>query len=142
MARRGYVLDDVSALYAFGYGLSYTTFAIENARLAKKKISRDAATRVLVDVTNTGPREGTEVVQMYIRDLVSSVTRPLKELKGFRKVFLRPGETQTVALDITPDLLSFYNIDMKYIVEPGEFEIMVGNSSRDCDLQKVMLHVS
>jgi len=142
MARRGYLFDDVSPLYAFGYGLSYTTFAIENARLAKKKISRDAATRVLVDVTNTGPREGTEVVQMYIRDLVSSVTRPLKELKGFRKVFLRPGETQTVALDITPDLLSFYNIDMKYIVEPGEFEIMVGNSSRDCDLQKVMLHVS
>jgi beta-glucosidase len=142
MARRGYLFDDVSPLYAFGYGLSYTTFAIGNPRLAKKRISRDGATRVLVDVTNTGKREGTEVVQMYIRDLFSSVTRPLKELKGFKKVWLQPGETKTVALEITPELLAFYNIDMKYTVEPGEFEIMIGNSSRDCDLQKVILHVS
>jgi beta-glucosidase len=142
LARRGYLFDDVSPLYAFGYGLSYTTFAIENLRLSKKKISRDGATRVLVDVTNTGKRQGTEVVQMYIRDLVSSVTRPLKELKGFHKVSLQPGETKTVALDITPESLAFHDIDMKYVVEPGEFEIMVGNSSRDCDLQKVILHVS
>jgi beta-glucosidase len=142
LARRGYLFDDVSPLYAFGYGLSYTTFAIENLRLSKKKISRDGATRVLVDVTNTGKRQGTEVVQMYIRDLVSSVTRPLKELKGFQKVSLQPGETRTVALDITPESLAFYDIDMKYVVEPGESEIMVGNSSRDCDLQKVILHVS
>jgi beta-glucosidase len=142
MARRGYLFDDVSPLYAFGYGLSYTTFAIENPRLAKKRISRDGATRVLVDVTNTGKREGTEVVQMYIRDLFSSVTRPLKELKGFKKVSLQPGETKTVALDITPESLAFYNIDMKYAVEPGEFEIMIGHSSRDCDLQKVVLHVT
>jgi beta-glucosidase len=141
MARRGYVFDDVSPLYAFGYGLSYTTFAIENLRLAKKRISRDGATRALVDVTNTGSREGTEVVQLYIRDLVSSVTRPLKELKGFRKVSLEPGETKTVRLDITPESLEFYDIGMKYVVEPGDFEIMVGNSSRDCDLQKVILHV-
>ena len=97
---------------------------------------------MLVDVTNTGKREGTEVVQMYIRDLFSSVTRPLKELKGFKKVSLQPGETKTVALDITPESLAFYNIDMKYAVEPGEFEIMIGNSSRDCDLQKVALHVT
>jgi len=142
MARRVYLFDDITPLYPFGYGLSYTTFAIENLRLAKKKISRDGATRVLVDVTNTGQREGTEVVQLYIRDLVSSVTRPLKELKGFRKVYLRPGEKKTVAIDITPESLAFYNIDMKYVVEPGDFEIMVGNSSRDCDLQKVILHVS
>ena len=141
MARRGYVFDDISPLYAFGYGLSYTTFAFENLRLAKKRISRDGATRALVDVTNTGSREGTEVVQMYIRDLVSSVTRPLKELKGFRKVSLQPGETKTVALDITPESLAFYDINMKYVVEPGDFEIMVGNSSRDCDLQKAILHV-
>jgi beta-glucosidase len=141
MARRGYVFDDVSPLYAFGYGLSYTTFAIGNLRLTKKRISRDGATRVSVDVTNTGKREGTEVVQLYIRDLVSSVTRPLKELKGFAKVSLQPGETKTVRLDITPELLAFYDIDMKYVVEPGDFEIMVGNSSRDCDLQKVILHV-
>ena len=96
---------------------------------------------MLVDVTNTGKRAGSEVVQMYIRDRVSSVTRPVKELKGFRKIFLEAGETRTVAFDITPELLAFYDIDMKFVVEPGEFEIMVGNSSRDGDLQKVILSV-
>src|SRR5271157_5914766 len=142
LARRGYLFDDVSPLYAFGYGLSYTTFAIDNVRLTSKRMRGDGATRVLADVTNTGKRAGTEVVQMYIRDLFSSVTRPLKELKGFKKVSLRPGETTTIALDITPESLAFYNIDMKYAVEPGDFEIMIGNSSRDCDLRKVILHVS
>jgi beta-glucosidase len=97
---------------------------------------------VLVDVTNTGPRPGTEVVQIYIRDRVSSVTRPVKELKGFKKVSLNPGETQTVALDITPESLAFFDVNMNYTVEPGEFEILIGNSSRDADLQKVILTVS
>ena len=78
---------------------------------------------------------------MYIRDLVSSVTRPVKELKGFRKVFLKPGEKRTVELEITPESLAFYNIGMTYVVEPGEFEIMVGTSSRDSDLQKLILQV-
>ena len=96
---------------------------------------------MLADVTNTGKRAGSEVVQMYIRDRVSSVTRPVKELKAFRKIFLEAGETQTVAFDITPEQLAFYDIDMKFVVEPGEFEIMVGNSSRDSDLQKVILTV-
>jgi beta-glucosidase len=95
-----------------------------------------------VDVKNTGRRPGAEVVQMYIRDCVSSVTRPVKELKGFQKISLRPGETQTVALDITPESLAFYDLHMKCVVEPGEFEIMVGNSSRDTDLQKVILTVA
>src|SRR6185295_10823968 len=81
-ARRGYLFDDVSPLYAFGYGLSYTTFAIENIKLARKRIKTDGSTRVLADVTNTGSRAGTETIQLYIRDLVSSVTRPVKELKG------------------------------------------------------------
>ena len=141
-ARRGYLFDDVSPLYAFGYGLSYTTFSIANPRLTKKKIKCDGSAQASVDVTNTGGREGTEVVQLYIRDRVSSVTRPVKELKGFKKVRLQPGETATVAFDITPDLLAFYNIDMKFVVEPGEFELMVGNSSRDSDLTKLMLQVS
>lgn len=141
-ARRGYLFDDVSPLYAFGYGLSYTTFAIENPRLEEDRIPRDGSTRLLVDVTNTGDREGSEVVQMYVRDCVSSVTRPVKELKGFERVFLRPGETKTVSFDITPDLLAFYDINKNYTVEPGEFEIKVGNSSRDEDLQTVILHVS
>jgi beta-glucosidase len=141
-ARRGYLFDDVSPLYAFGYGLSYTSFAIENLRLTKKKIRPDGSTQVLVDVTNAGKRAGTEVVQLYIRDLVSSVTRPVKELKGFRKVRLEPGESATVTLDITPASLSFYDINMKYVVEPGDFEIMVGTSSRDTDLQKLVLQVT
>jgi beta-glucosidase len=132
-ARRGYLFDDVSPLYAFGFGLSYTTFSLRNLRLVK--------TRVMVDVTNTGAREGSEVVQLYIRDLVSSVTRPVKELKGFRKISLQPGESTTVEFEITPDLLAFYDVDMKFAVEPGEFEIMVGTSSRDADLQKVILKV-
>ncbi len=141
-ARRGYLFDDVSPLYPFGFGLSYTTFSFKNVRLEKKKISARGSTRVLVDITNTGKRRGAEVVQMYIRDCVSSVTRPVKELKGFQKISLQPGETQTVALEITPELLAFYDINMKFTVEPGEFEIMVGSSSRDEDLQKVVLTVT
>jgi beta-glucosidase len=140
-ARRGYLWDDVSPLFPFGFGLSYTTFKLERVRLAKKRITRRGYTRVLVDVTNTGKRAGSEVVQMYIRDCVSTVTRPVKELKGFQKVWLRPGETKTVALDIKPESLAFYDVDMKYVVEPGEFEIMIGSSSRDVDLQKVILSV-
>ena len=141
-ARRGYLFDDVSPLFAFGFGLSYTQFNFKNLRLAKKKINRDGATKVLVDVKNIGKRAGTEVVQLYIRDCVSSVTRPVKELKGFTKIFLQPGETKTVMLEITRESLAFWDVKMKYVVEPGEFEIMVGNSSRDSDLQKVMLTVT
>jgi beta-glucosidase len=89
----------------------------------------------------SGQFTGNEVVQIYIRDKVSSVTRPVKELKGFRRITLAPGQTETVSLDITPEHLAFYNIEMKYVVEPGEFEIMVGNSSRDQDLQKILLRV-
>ncbi len=140
-ARRGYLFDDVSPLYPFGFGLSYTKFEFKNVRLAQKKIKRNGSTKVLVEVANTGKHVGTEVVQMYVRDLVSSVTRPIKELKGFQKILLAPGETKTVALEITPESLAFFDINMKYVVEPGDFEIMVGNSSRDADLQKVTLTV-
>jgi beta-glucosidase len=141
-ARRGYLFDDVSPLFAFGYGLSYTKFAFRNLRLKQKRISRSGATQLLLEVANVGKRAGTEVVQMYIRDRASSVTRPVKELKGFKKISLQPGETQTVALDITPESLAFYDLNMKYVVEAGEFEIMVGNSSRDEDLRKVILTVT
>ncbi|MGO9242855.1 MAG: glycoside hydrolase family 3 N-terminal domain-containing protein [Bryobacteraceae bacterium] len=140
-ARRGYLFDDVTPLYAFGYGLSYTTFKIENVRLERKRIKLGGSTRVLAEVANTGSRPGAEVVQMYIRDVVSSVTRPIKELKGFEKVTLAPGESRTVVLPVTPDSLAFFDVHMKYVVEPGEFEIMVGSSSRDADLQKVILQV-
>ncbi len=141
-ARRGYLFDDVSPLYAFGYGLSYTSFEIGEPRLAKKEMKKDGSTRVSVDVTNTGNREGTETVQLYIRDVVSSVTRPVKELKGFKKVRLQPGEKTTVAFDVTPQLLKFYDVNMKYVVEPGDFELMVGNSSRNEDLKRVKLQVT
>ncbi len=140
-ARRGYLFDDVTPLYAFGFGLSYTRFEFGTPRLKKSVIGRNEFTVVRVDVTNTGPRAGDEVVQMYIRDKVSSVTRPVKELKGFQRITLAPGETKTVSLEIAPEHLAFYDIDMKYAVEPGEFEILVGNSSRDQDLQKVTLRV-
>jgi beta-glucosidase len=140
-ARRGYLNDDVSALYPFGFGLSYTTFGLNNVRLEKSSIRHDESTKVLVDVKNTGNRAGDEVVQMYVRDTVSSVTRPIKELRGFKKINLKPGETKTVALAILPELLAFTDIHKNYVVEPGDFEIMVGTSSRDCDLQKVTLTV-
>jgi beta-glucosidase len=141
-ARRGFLWDDVSPLYPFGFGLSYTTFEIKNPRLASKKIRVNGSTRLLVDVKNSGKAAGTETVQMYIRDLVSSVTRPLKELKGFKKIFLKAGETKTVMLEITPDSLAFFGINKKFGVEPGDFEIMVGNSSRSADLQKLTLTVT
>jgi beta-glucosidase len=94
---------------------------------------------VLVDVTNAGQRSGEEVVQLYIRDLVSSTTRPVKELKGFQRIALQPGETKTVALDITPDRLAFWNVDKQFVVEPGEFSIMTGPNS--VELQSVTLTV-
>jgi len=140
-SRRGYLFDDISALYTFGYGLSYTTFQFTNVRLEKPIIKTDESTKVLVDVKNTGKRAGDEVVQVYIRDVVSSVTRPVKELREFRKISLNPGESQTVSFVIAPEQLSFTNIAKKLVVEAGDFEVMVGNSSRDQDLMKVVLRV-
>lgn len=140
-ARRGYLFDDASPLYPFGYGLSYTTFSISPPRLEKAIISKTESVKVSVDVRNTGARKGDEVVQLYIRDKVSSVTRPVKELKDFRRITLEPGETKTVELLITPEKLSFYDINKNFVVEPGDFDVMVGNSSRDQDLQKIGLKV-
>ncbi len=140
-ARRGYLFDHITPLYPFGFGLSYTTFSIDNLRIQKDSISVNESTEVLVDIQNTGNREGTEVVQMYIRDIVSSVTRPVKELKGFKKISLKPGESTTVSINILPEHLAFTDINKKYTVEPGEFEIMVGNSSKDEDLTKIILKV-
>lgn len=140
-ARRGYLFDDISALYPFGYGLSYTEFSFSNLKLEKESIRRDESTRVVVEVKNVGKYAGEEVVQMYIRDLFSSVTRPVKELKGFKKIHLEPGESKTVTLEILPEHLSFTNINKEYVVESGDFEIMVGNSSMDENLTKVLLTV-
>jgi beta-glucosidase len=140
-ARRGYLFDDITALYPFGFGLSYSTFRFSNMRLEKSVICRDESTNVLIDVTNTSDLAGTEVVQMYIRDLLSSVTRPVKELRGFQKVRLKSGETKTVILPLLPEHLAYTDIDMENIVEAGDFEIMIGSSSRDEDLKKTVLTV-
>ena len=140
-ARRGYLFDSADPLFAFGFGLSYTTFACSNLRLEGFEIAAGESARVLVDVTNTGKVRGDEVVQLYVRDVVSSVTRPVKELKGFQRITLASGETRTVAFDVTPEQLAFYDIDMVYRAEPGEFRLMVGTSSRDEDLQTVTLKV-
>ncbi len=140
-ARRGYLFDSVEPLFAFGFGLSYTTFRLDDVRLEKAEIGPGESTQVLVDVTNAGKCRGDEVVQLYVRDLVSSVTRPVKELKGFRRVTLEPGERRTVALEITPDRLAFYDVEMRFRVEPGAFRVMVGTSSRDEDLTSLSLTV-
>jgi len=129
-SRRGYNLGfDVSPLFAFGHGLSYTTFSYSNLKLSSPSMKTNGTVAVSVDVKNTGNRKGAEVVQMYIRDDYSSVTRPVKELKGFKKIWLDPGQSQTVSFTITPELLSFYDKDMKWIIEPGDFTIMVGTAS-------------
>lgn len=140
-ARRGYLFDDVTPLYAFGFGLSYTTFEVADMRLESSVIKSTACTRVLAEVTNTGSVTGTEVVQLYIRDRVSSVTRPVKELKGFERITLEPGESKSITFEIGPESLAFYDINMEFVVEPGSFDIMVGTSSRSEDLQTVTLTV-
>jgi len=118
-------------LYPFGYGLSYTSFTYNNIKADKNSIGKDDFTNVLVEITNSGELEGEEIVQLYIQDEFASVTRPVKELKGFQKIKLKPGETQTVTFKITPDKLSFLNKDMKPVVEPGMFNVMIGGNSID-----------
>jgi beta-glucosidase len=116
-------------LYPFGYGLSYTTFSYGAPRLSVTAMGPDDTLRVTVDVTNTGAREGTEVVQLYLRDEVGSVTRPVAELRGFRRVTLRPGETQTVTFALDRDDLAFYDLEMNRVAEPGYFSVYAGGSS-------------
>src|SRR5262249_21982873 len=108
-------------LYPFGYGLSYTQFRLSNLQLSSSTIRPEGDLTVRVDVENTGPRAGDEVVQVYIRDVAASVTRPVKELKGFQRVTLRLGEKRILTFTLTPELLGFYNREMRFVVEPGEF---------------------
>ena len=137
-AYRGYNLGfQVSPLFPFGYGLSYTTFEYSNLKISQSTMKRDGTVDVSVEVKNTGNRAGAEVVQMYIRDDFSSVTRPVKELKGFKKIGLEPGQTKTVIFTITPDLLAFYDVNMNWVVEPGDFTIMVGISSENTNCAKL-----
>jgi len=126
---RSYVLADSRPLFPFGHGLSYTTFRFENLRVEPTTIGQARTATVRVDVTNTGTREGDEVAEMYIHQRVSSVTRPVMELRGFRRVHLKPGEKTTVEFPLTPAALSMLDVNMNKVVEPGVFDIMVGPSS-------------
>ena len=132
---------DKSPLFHFGYGLSYTTFTYGTPQLESATISKDGSTTVSIDVTNTGNREGDEVVQMYVRDDYASVGRYLKMLKGFERITLKPGETKNVTFKLGFDELNVLNQDMKKVVEPGTFTISVGSSSSENDLQKIILNV-
>lgn len=129
--RSNYLDVDNDALYPFGYGLSYTTFRFSDITLNRSSIGMDNELVASVTVTNTGDRAGSEVVQLYIRDLVGSVTRPVKELKGFEKIYLQPNESRTVRFTIAPEILKFYNADLKFVAEPGDFDVMIGPDSRN-----------
>ncbi len=128
-ARRGYLFTNKEPLFPFGHGLSYTTFEYSAPTVTPARIGPGGSAQVSVTVRNTGRRAGDEVVQLYIRDLVSSVTRPVKELRDFRRITLAPGESKTVTFTLTPDKLSFLDLHMQRVVEPGQFDIMVGTSS-------------
>jgi beta-glucosidase len=130
-AKREYLGTTTRPLYPFGWGLSYSTFKYQHVRLSPESIGTKGEVKVSVDLTNTGKLRGDEVVQLYIRDEVSSVTRPVKELRGFRRVTVDPGETRTVELTLGPSDLSFLNREMRRVVEPGSFKIMVGGNSDD-----------
>ncbi|MFC4291457.1 glycoside hydrolase family 3 N-terminal domain-containing protein [Sphingorhabdus arenilitoris] len=128
-ARRGYVLADKSPLYPFGFGLSYTSFTISKPTLSASSIGTDGNVTVTVSVKNTGAVAGDEVVQLYIRDKFSSVTRSVKDLKAFKRITVQPGTVQNVSFKLGPEAFQMWDINMKRVVEPGEFDIMVGNSS-------------
>jgi beta-glucosidase len=118
-------------LFPFGYGLSYTKFRLTNLQLSAQTIRPDGRLTASVEVENTGARAGDEVVQLYIRDVASSVTRPVRELKGFERVRLRPGEKRRVTFQIGPEQLGFYNRELRFVVEPGEFKVFAGTNSQE-----------
>ena len=128
--RSNYLDVDNEPLYPFGYGLSYTTFRFSEVTLSSQTMGQDGTVDATVTVTNTGKRDGAEVVQLYIRDLVGSITRPVKELKGFEKIFLKAGESKTVTFKITPELLRFYDYNLNRVAEPGDFDVMIGGNSQ------------
>ena len=129
--RSNYIDIDNNPLYPFGYGLSYTTFKYGPLQLDATSMTADGQIKVTVPVTNTGSRDADEVVQLYLHDVAASIARPVKELKDFARISLRAGETRNVTFTITADKLKFYNSELQYVCEPGEFQIMVGPNSRD-----------
>jgi len=129
--RSNYMDEKNAPLYPFGYGLSYTTFTYSDISLSSATMNADGEINASVRVTNSGNVAGAEVVQLYIRDLVGSISRPVKELKGFEKIQLKAGESKTVTFKITADLLKFYNSELQHLAEPGDFDLMIGSSSQD-----------
>jgi beta-glucosidase len=136
--RSAYIDLSIYPKYEFGYGLSYTSFKYSDLVLSATKMNADETVTVKINISNTGSRAGEEVVQFYIRDRVASVVRPVKELKDFKKIHLNPGETKTVEFSIDRNTLAFYNSNIDWIVEPGEFDIMIGASSADIRSRAVM----
>lgn len=136
-AKREYLDSSTTPLFPFGYGLSYSTFQYKNLRVSPQAIGPEGTATVSVDVTNTGRMRGDEVAQLYIHDLVSSVTRPIKELRGFERITLDPGQTKTLQFILGPEELSFLNREMKRVVEPGDFDVMVGGNSVDLTATKL-----
>ena len=132
---------DVTAgpLYPFGYGLSYTTFKYSDLCLSANRMGIDGSVTATVTVTNTGNYDADEVVQLYIHDLFASIARPVQELKDFKRIHLNKGETTTVSFTVSADKLKFYNSQLKYVLEPGDFDIMVGPNSKE--VQTVRLTV-
>ena len=135
--RSNYLDVSNDPVYPFGYGLSYTSFGYSDITLSSNSLKGNQSLKASVTVTNNGKYEGKEVVQLYIRDVVGSVTRPVKELKGFQKISLKPGESKTVTFTITPEDLKFYNYDLKYDWEAGDFQIMIGTNSKEVKMAKV-----
>ncbi|MCH5599649.1 glycoside hydrolase family 3 C-terminal domain-containing protein [Niabella ginsengisoli] len=135
--RSNYIDVSNEPLYPFGYGLSYTSFAYGDLKLSDTTLKGNQTLKASIAITNTGKYDGAEVVQLYIRDVVGSVTRPMKELKGFQKVMIKSGESKTVTFNVTAEDLKFYNSNLKYDWEPGEFEIMIGTNAKDVKNGKV-----
>ena len=132
----GYIDESTLPLYPFGYGMSYTKFELSDVKLDCKTLKKDSAIQASVVVTNTGSFEAIETVQLYIRDVAASTVRPVKELKGFQKIVLKPGEKTEVIFKIDEEMLSFYNIDMNYVSEPGKYQIWIGDSSKTKNMEE------
>jgi beta-glucosidase len=139
LRQRSYINEENAPLFPFGFGLSYTTFEYGSPKIEKAVFSRNENIKVTVDIKNTGLYEGDEIVQLYIRDMVSTGVRPIMELKDFARVSLNPGETKTVTFTITPEKLMFYNYQLQKVLEPGEFKVMIGTNSINLQTLKFII---